>query len=130
MVPEITALYAGLLALWQIFLGYRISVMRRKHKVGIGSGGNLELNIAVRCHGNAVEYIPLTMLLILIAELNGASAVLLHSVGVAFSVGRILHTWGLTKTQGNISFGRFAGMFLTWAVLLVMASACIYFFIS
>ena len=47
MIPEITALYAGLLALWQIFLGYRISVMRRKHKVGIGSGGNLELNIAV-----------------------------------------------------------------------------------
>lgn len=130
MIPEITALYAALLVLWQIFLGFRISILRKKHQVGVGSGGNLELNVAVRCHGNAVETIPVAILLILIAELNGASTVLLHGAGIAFLAGRILHAWGLTRTQGNISFGRFAGMLLTWLVFLILASACVYFFVK
>ena len=128
MTAEITALYAGILALWLVALGYRIPALRRKHRIGIGTGGNQELAVTVRCHGNANEYIPVGIVLLLIAELNGAHALLLHGAGIALVLGRVLHAWGMTKTQGNLSFGRVAGMILTWTMLAVMALTCVYLF--
>lgn len=127
MIPEITGLYAGVLALSLVYLALRVATLRNKYKVGTGSGENEELDVAVRCHGNACEYIPVALILLLIAELNGVDAAFLHSAGIAFIVGRVLHAWGLTKTQGGKSFGRLVGTLMTWAVIVVLASVCIYF---
>lgn len=121
MTATITAIYGALLALWLIALALRISLLRKKYRVGVGAGGVSELQIAVRCHGNAAEYVPIAIVLMLLAELQGAPVLLIHVTGVAFVAGRVLHAQGMTQSKGGTSFGRFVGTLLTWAAMLVLA---------
>ena len=57
------------------------------------------LLIATRVHANMIENLPLTLVLSAIAELNGADRKKLSTVLAAFSVLRILHVVGLTKSN-------------------------------
>lgn len=125
MPAPITALYAGLLALLLIALASRIPLLRRKHRIGIGSGGNADLSLAIRVHGNAIEYIPAGLILLLIAELNGMPPWFLHLAGGAFFLARIMHALGLSSSAGH-SHGRFFGTALTWLVITVLALALIF----
>lgn len=118
----ITALYAGLLAFWFIFLSARVVFMRRSARVGIGTGGDDELARRIRVHGNAAEYLPPALLLMLLLELNTALVWLLHAAGVALVFGRVAHFLGLGRSAGK-SWGRFVGTAVTWATLLVLAGA-------
>lgn len=122
MSAPITALYGSLLALLVIALASRIPLLRRKHRVGIGHGRNDELALAIRVHGNAIEYVPLALLLLLIAELQGMAAWGLHLAGSALFLARILHAIGLGRSAGT-SGGRFIGTALTWTVVIVLAGA-------
>ena len=119
-MPAVTALYAGLLALLLIVLGLRVVRLRRRFRVGLGDGGEGVLQQAVRVHGNAVEWCVPVLLLLLVAELNRASPLLLHAAGVALLVGRLLHAAGLSRRTGA-SLGRVAGMLVTIAAMAVLA---------
>src|SRR5947199_8613809 len=77
-MPAITALYAALIAILLLILGLRVMLGRRTHHVGIGDGGNATLHQAVRVHANAVEWALPVLILMLVAELNRATPVLLH----------------------------------------------------
>jgi uncharacterized membrane protein YecN with MAPEG domain len=79
----------------------------------------------VRAYGNFTEHVPLALLFILVLELMHCSTGLLWLLGIALTVGRIAHAWGLIKTYGS-SPGRAIGFFLTWFVYLVGAGACVY----
>jgi uncharacterized membrane protein YecN with MAPEG domain len=48
----------------------------------------------------------------------------LHLMGIALTLGRILHAWGLSTSPGE-SFGRAAGTTLTWLTLLAALTLCI-----
>lgn len=120
LVP-ITALYASLCAILIIGLAFNVVGQRRKNKVGFGDQDVEPLALAIRTHGNSIEYIPIALFLILVLELNGASAMLLHSLGGALLVGRLLHGWGLSHS-GGVSFGRFYGTLVTWLVILGAAA--------
>lgn len=122
MTIAITPLYAAPLAVLVVVLILRVVILRRRHKVGIGDGGERQLAKAVRAHGNAAETIPLTLLLLLVAELAGVRSALLHGAGIALLVGRLLHAYGLS-THSGMSFGRFTGMVLTMAAILLLAIA-------
>lgn len=119
-MPAITALYAALVALLLLVLGARISLMRRSTRVGIGAGGDPLLERAIRAHANAVEWSLPLLLLLLVAELNRAAPLLLHVCGIALLLARVLHAAGLSQAAGK-SFGRMAGIALTWIVLIVLA---------
>jgi uncharacterized protein len=120
MHAPITALYAGLLGLLMLVLALRVVAVRRATSIGLGDGGNALLFSRIRIHGNAAEYVPLALVLMLILELNGASAWWLHVLGIALVVGRIAHAQGLTLSSG-VSPGRFVGNVLTWVVILLAA---------
>lgn len=120
MNATITALYGGLLGLLYLVLCGQVVHHRRKGKVGLGTGGNPDLERAVRVHGNFAEYVPLFLVLLLVAELGGAAAWLLHVVGTVFLVSRVGHAYGLGKS-GGISPGRFYGTLFTWVMLLGVA---------
>lgn len=113
---HITALYAGLNGLILLVLAVRVALMRGKAKVGVGTGGNADLERKTRVHGNAVENIPIILILMGLAEANGASIYWIHGLGVALTLGRLFHAWGLTKSPGE-SVGRAVGMSLTWLAL-------------
>lgn len=116
----VTAVYAGLLALWFIFLSFRVVQTRRSARVGIGSGGDSELARRVRVHGNAAEYMPIALILLLLAELNTALVWPLHVAGIALIAGRVAHFLGLGRTAGT-SVGRVLGTALTWLAILLLA---------
>lgn len=116
----ITALYAGALGILILVLAYRVVSVRRTLSIGLGDGTNEILLRAIRVHGNAVEYVPIALILMLVLELNGASNVLLHGLGVALLAGRIAHAQGLTTSSGG-SPGRLAGVLLSWGVIVVAA---------
>jgi hypothetical protein len=120
MNPAITALYAGLLGLLYLALCWQVVDHRRKGRVGLGTGGNPDLERAIRVHGNFAEYVPLFLVLLLLAELGGAAAWLLHALGAVFLVSRIGHAYGLSRSSGTTR-GRFFGTLFTWIALLAAA---------
>jgi uncharacterized protein len=122
MAFSITLLYAGLLALILLALSMRVVALRRRHKVGIGSGDHVDLELAVRCHANFCEYVPLALLLLLALEASGSVAAgLLHGLGLGLVLGRVLHGFlGLNRSAGTTQ-GRFIGTLLTWLMLTVAA---------
>ena len=63
MPPTITALYAGLLAVFIVLLAARVAKFRHANKIGIGEGDNRTLARMIRVHGNAIENAPLYGLL-------------------------------------------------------------------
>ena len=116
----ISALYASLLALLVVILGMVVIRLRQSLRVGVGDGGNHDLARAIRVHGNAVENIPLFLLLLALYEINRGNITLLHVFGAAFFVSRVLHAWGLL-VSGGASPGRLAGTIGTYACLVGLA---------
>lgn len=120
MSPTVTALYAGLLGIVYLVLGGFVVAHRRRARVGLGTGSDTALERAVRVHGNFAEYVPLFLLLLLVAELNGGAAILLYPAGAAFFLARLFHAFGLSQSSGT-SAGRFGGTLVTWVAILLLA---------
>lgn len=118
MPVTITPLYAGLLGLLLLVLSFRVSMQRRRHMVSLGDGGQPALQAAIRVQANFVEYVPLALVLLALLELTGQPPAVLHVLGAALFLGRILHAQGLTSNPGGKSFGRMWGVLLTWLMLL------------
>jgi len=114
----ITSIYASLLALLIVRLSVAVIKLRRKNRVSVGDGGNEELQLAIRAHANAVEYIPIALMLLLMLELNGAPKILVHILGVTLLVGRILHAMGLPAKDFK---KRVLGMQITIYLLIGLA---------
>jgi uncharacterized membrane protein YecN with MAPEG domain len=117
---RITGIYAAIATLLVLILAARVSLGRRSTRIGIGDGGHHDLNKRIRAHANALENLPLALLLLLILELDQTQPLLLHVFGIALIVGRIAHAIGLSKTS-TVSAGRAIGAVLTWGVMAVMA---------
>lgn len=117
---KITGLYAALAALLIVFLAIRVVAYRRTAKIGMGDGDNPEMRKRIRAHGNAIEYLPLGLLLLLILGLNQTVPLLLHIFGIILIVARIAHAWGVSHHTG-LSPGRMVGVILTFGLLIVMS---------
>jgi uncharacterized membrane protein YecN with MAPEG domain len=116
----LSPIYGSLLALIVLVLALRVVKFRRAEKVGFGhENGSRALQCAIRAHANAVENIPLAMLLLVMLELNHLAPWIQHLLGFVLVLGRTLHAWGLSTSSG-VSPGRFYGTLLSWFVLLAM----------
>ena len=117
----ITAVYAAISALLVVALSFRVIRLRLSTRTGIGDGGHHDLARCIRAHANAVEYLPLALLLLLLVEWSQTLPVIVHGFGIALVFGRLLHAIGLSRSAGA-SLPRFIGMLLTLLCLLGMAS--------
>lgn len=115
---HVTVLYAGLNGLLVLLMAAGVMRQRMRARVQFGSGGDAALERAQRALANWAEYVPLVLILMGLLELQHTSFYLLHALGIALTVGRVLHAWGLSRHSGR-SFGRGAGIMLTWVALLV-----------
>lgn len=113
----ISFLYAGLLALFYVFLCARVIQGRFKHRVSLGDGGHKDLEVRARVHGNFAEYAPIGLILLFGIDYADYADVIVHVFGVMLLLGRLLHAWGLTCGTK----GRQAGMVLT--ILSIMGCA-------
>ncbi len=119
-MPLVSAIYLAVFALYIVGLGYWVTLVRGAEQVSLGTGESPKMERAVRIHGNTVENVPLALMLLLAAELQGASATWIHALGSGLMLARLLHAYGLLQTSGR-SFGRFWGTALTWTVVSVLA---------
>lgn len=116
----ISSIYAALLALLIVWLALQVIKVRRAKRVRLGDGGEPELLAAIRAHGNATEYIPVSLILLILLELNGAQMALVHSGGIALLAGRLLHAKGMLSD--NLRY-RVLGMQITIFTLIGLAIA-------
>jgi len=116
----ISSIYAALLALLIIWLALQVIKLRRAKRVRLGDGGEPELQWAIRAHGNATEYIPVSLILLVLLELNGAHMAVVHSSGIAMLAGRLLHAKGMLGD--NLRY-RVLGMQVTIFTIIGLAIA-------
>lgn len=119
MFFPVTLMYAAILAV--IFVGLSVRVIKHRFstKAILGDGGNAGLNVAIRTHGNFTEYVPLALILIAGVEALGYSSMIVHILGIALVVARLLHVLGLAG-QNAAGAGRPVGVIAT---LLIMVSS-------
>jgi uncharacterized protein len=117
-------LYVGLNILIAIALIIGVIIQRRKHKVVLGDGDHPPLKRAIRAHANAVEVMPIALIGLVALANIGTSPLVIHLLGGALTIGRALHGYGLSNSEGT-SFGRMAGMALSLVALLGTAIMCL-----
>ena len=126
MPPVITALYGALNAILNIFLANRVSTMRKVHQVSIGDGNGeaTPMLIAMRAHGNNAEFVPLAIVMMLLAELCGGNPIALHVFGGLLLLARIAHPIGLPLKSPNPY--RYFGVAVTWAMIVGCSGYVLY----
>jgi uncharacterized membrane protein YecN with MAPEG domain len=120
----ITLFYAGLCTLLVVFLAMRVVHWRFTRKIGIGHGEDRQLERRIRVHANAVENLPLALILLGGMELNGYDDRIIHTFGATLLASRLAHAWGLSHNSGT-SHGRFIGTLFTFLLMLAMAGFAI-----
>jgi len=125
----ITSLYAGLLGLIYIYLTYFTIKGRFKHRVGMGDGGNEDMQRRIRMHGNFAEYVPFALILIFLTETGNMAPWFIHGLGIALVIGRISHAVGLYNIA-PINKARQIGMILTLLVIIIGALTSIFAYFS
>ena len=116
----ITGIYAGICGLLLVVLYVRISQRRLVTKIGVGSGGDAELEQRVRAHGNLIEAAPFALILLYLIEQTGLGSMYVHALGALFIAARLAHAQGMSTTTGR-STGRFYGSLGTVILLLLMS---------
>ena len=125
----VTLLYAGMLGIFYVALGFYVVKNRRLHRVSLGVGKDIPaLERAVRIHGNFAENVPLFIVLLALIEMNGAHLWIIHTLGIMMLLGRLSHFLGIKHHEGA-SRERFIGMILTWLSLSAAAVLALILFL-
>lgn len=120
----IIAPYAVILALLYVILILRVVADRRRVQAAFGDGGDPGLRARVAGHGNLAEHAPILLIMLYLCGEAGYPGWVVHIVGVAMVVGRLLHAYSTSFLQGEGPHLRYRklGMILTIAPLIVMAA--------
>lgn len=117
---QAAALWSGLLVLLMVGLAFRVIANRRRHQVLFGDGGVPQMTVAARAFGNAAEYIPVGIAVLILLALLETPVLTIHLVAGVFLLGRLIHGLGLSHGAGP-GPGRMIGMSLTLLALLAAA---------
>ncbi len=121
---QITAFYAALLAILFLVLSARVIIWRQSSRVEFEHGGDLELRRRIRAHANFAEYVPLTLVVMGLAESMSPPDIVIHLCGVLLLGGRLLHAYGVWRTP-PVMRTRVYGMVLTMVALGIAAFVCL-----
>ena len=127
-LPLITGLYAGLLGIVFAVLTFRVGPLRAKLGISMYDGGNKELGLEIRRHGNFTEYVPLALLMMALLESMGTMPIAIHVMGALLVVGRIAHPIGLNWDTVNSGL-RAVGAGSSLLVIVVASLWLIYRFV-
>jgi hypothetical protein len=118
---QISALYAAIMGLFVIYMAKRVTDVRQVIKGQADESQKLSLNVARRAHGNAIEYIPIALILLALAEMNGWSVYWIHGLGSMFVLARFSHGYGFIKSAGKSSLFRFYGIVFSWVAIITLS---------
>src|SRR3712207_954613 len=117
---RVAALWAALCMLLLVVLSVRVARQRHTHRVGVGDGGIDSLQRASRAFGNAAEYVPAGLGVLVLFALLGVPPLSMHLAGATLFLGRVIHAVGISRTTGA-STARVAGMALTYLFMICAA---------
>jgi len=101
MTLTVTPIYALAVALIYMVLWMRVTSTRGSLGQSIGDGGDSDLLLRIRQHGNCAEWSSFLLILMILAEGMGAPDIYLHIGGVLLLLGRIAHPFGLKKDNAT-----------------------------
>ena len=110
---------AGMLGFLLLILSLRVSLRRQSAGISVGDGGDSELLLRQRAQANLVEYAPITLFLVFLAEQTWGSSWYVTALAALFVVARILHPLGMQTASPTIA--RFIGASVTYAVLALLS---------
>jgi len=123
----ITSLCAVALGAFYLRLALAVIALRRQHKVRLGTGQHADLEAAVRAHANFAEYVPFTLVLLVLSELNAGPWPLTAAAAALLLYGRFTHAGALRKDDIP---QRVRGMKATFAAIAVGMLANLAAFVS
>lgn len=121
---QITALYAGLLALLLVALSVRVILYRRANRLSLGDEGDRGLLRLMRTQANCAEYVPISLVLLGLAEAMAPPAFVVHLLGLMLLVGRVLHAYGFGRAAPIMGL-RVAGTALTLTMICLTATGLV-----
>ena len=113
----ISVIYACLGTVLIIWLSLNVIKYRHHYRVSVGDGDQEELRSAIAAQHNAVEYIPLALILLYALELNQGWGIVLHGCGIALIAGRYLHARAMLSENLKL---RVLGMQITIYTLIAL----------
>ena len=120
---EVAGVYVAVNMLLLIYLAFRVVSVRQSARISIGTGGNEQLEVRTRVHGNAAEYIPAMLVGLVVLALMGLPGWAIHVGGGAFTLGRVMHMVGMS---GNILPLRAGGILLSWISMILVGGAILF----
>ncbi|MEM5493905.1 MAPEG family protein [Hoeflea sp. AS16] len=122
LTPALSAvgIYAALNMVILLWIATQTGRLRGRYKVSIGDGGVKHLIRIIRGHANAIENMPMFLIMLLVAALIGMPVSAVHGLGLVFTIGRGFHAWHFIQEDapGWQRGGGFALSFLAQLVLL------------
>jgi uncharacterized membrane protein YecN with MAPEG domain len=112
----VVGLYAGLNTLILLWITVRTGMLRRELGIQIGDGGHPRLIRILRGHANAIESVPMALILMLVMAGLSAPVAVLHGLGAALTLGRFLHALHFTAADAP-GWQRAAGATLSIGVV-------------
>src|SRR5699024_10996275 len=113
---------AGLLGLLAVALTAGVGRLRGQKKIFLGDGGDPDMLAAIRAHGNFMEFVPLSLILIyVVSDFYGFR--MIAGLSVALLVSRVLHAGGML---GFIPLGRLLGAAGTTIILAIVSALLVY----
>ena len=113
--PLVSAFTAGLIIVMQMLLLFGVVRARFRVRQSIGDGGNQELLLAIRRHGNFTENAAIFVACFTLLEIVGGSGPWLITLCAVFVLSRVSHVAGLSMKR-TVNRFRTAGTTLTGAV--------------
>lgn len=126
---EITLLYTSLITILSIFLAFKVGITRGKTNTLLGEGDSSELLQSIRSHGNLMESAPITLILLLMLEMQSVADWKLHLIGSSFFLFRILHAYGISISRESTPY-RVIGALGSWVLMLGMSIYGVYIYLS
>ena len=97
----ITALLGAFLIVLQQTLMLSVGTHRAKTRIGVGIGGDKDLERKVRRHGNLAENAAIFLLVLGLAELAGVTGIVVLCFASAFGAARLFHAIAFFHLDGS-----------------------------
>src|SRR5215469_10644150 len=114
MTPiPVTLATASILGIFFVVLSAAVSNERGRSKIGLGTGAEMSaalgaedkasrLLVAVRRHGSFAEYVPISLLLIMLLELSGVPRAWLVGLAGSLVLARLMIVAGMGRAAPNV----------------------------
>jgi len=124
---QMIGLYIAVNLLLNLVLAYRVSAGRVRTSLMTGTGDDTDpLYKASRAHIVNAEYTPIGLIGLIGLFILSASVWVIHAVGIALTLGRLLHAIGLSRSTDTTP-ARLWGTLLTWLGQLIAGLGCLYY---